>query len=91
MPIVVEKYYTVSELSLLLGFGAEWVRTRIHQGEFGDKCWMHQKDIRVPASAVNAFVEKCLIAVPEAGIAARTAGELVRKIREREHQKLEAA
>lgn len=60
-----EKHYTVAEVALLLGFSERWVRERIQDGSFGSlergasgPVQIGGTDWRVPASAINAYVER---------------------------------
>lgn len=76
-PRAVEKYYSVAEVSVLLGFAERWVRDRIRDGRFAGVVDLGGH-VRIPASSVNAYLE----ANPmfwEAGVPARSVGELRRK------------
>lgn len=75
-------HYTVGELACLLRFSEQWVRERIKAGDFGDQVLNIRGDLRVPASAVNAFLARW--SSPAVGVAGRSAGELLRRLRERE-------
>lgn len=78
VPRVVELYYKVSELALLLRFSESWVRERIQAGDFGE-CLDIDGDLRIPASGVNAFLaQKPYQYSP--GVKARNRGELMRKL-----------
>jgi len=59
---MVEKYYSVQELAWHLSFAVSTVRGWIKRGEFGPRGAMLElgTDLRVPASAVGAFVERHL-------------------------------
>jgi hypothetical protein len=80
---VLELYYTVTEVSLLLRMSEDWVRGQVHSGaltgavSFGSTSW------RVPASSVNALLDRHQVA-PAQPLIARTEGELRRKVRARE-------
>lgn len=78
---VVEKYYTVQEICLLLGLSDRYVRQQIHDGGFGptDAILLVDRSLRVPASAVNEFLRGHKLR-PEPGVAARTPAELKRKV-----------
>jgi predicted DNA-binding transcriptional regulator AlpA len=75
---VVELYYSVPELEVLLRFSSAYLRKRIHAEEFPGTVNI-DGDLRVPASAVNAWLERHGLATPR-GLKARTAGELRRKM-----------
>ena len=74
---VVEMYYTVAELSCLLRFSEQWVRDRIHAGDFGPHALNVRGDLRVPASAVNAFLEQ--FEMPSRGSPRRSAACGIRR------------
>lgn len=82
MTRVVELYYTVRDLCCLLRYSDTWVKQRIKAGDFGDGVLDVSGDYRVPASGVNAFLDRYKFtgAIP-VGTAARTQGELLRKMR----------
>ncbi len=82
----IEKYYTVQQLACLLEFDASTIRAKAAQGQFGPGVLnVGGKDIRIPASGVNAWIENNrLVAMDLEPIAARTVGELGRKIAERQ-------
>jgi hypothetical protein len=75
-PRAVERYYSVSEAGMLLGFSGRWIRDRIRSGELAGvvECGA---ELRIPASGINAYLDRHQYL--EAGIPARTAGELKRK------------
>ena len=91
IPNVIEKYYSVRELTFLLGFSERFWRER---AQAGDLVWRVADrvvsqplelagELRVPASAVNAY----LAAHPyryDAGVKARNLGELRRKLGKQE-------
>lgn len=84
--MIVEKYYTVQQIAWLLEFDrktiAEWARA----GCFGPNVVnIEGKDVRVPASGVQAFLLNHQTGAGLAGrgtepVAARSAGELRRKV-----------
>jgi hypothetical protein len=80
----IEKYYSVAELSVLLSICPRTVKRRLKAGEFGQAVVnlgtsVEQADYRIPASGVNAYLERHQMPVPQLGIAARSIGELRRK------------
>lgn len=78
MTRAVEKYYSVGEVALLLGFSEKWVRTKISSGVFPGTVDC-EGDIRVPASDVNAYLDSHRVFEPTP-ISARSEGELRRKL-----------
>jgi hypothetical protein len=86
----VEKYYSVNELIELLSVSEKTIRRRIKSGAFGkvvDVGTVTRPCIRVPATGVNAYLERHQVQrrsrpdVFEAmGMKARTAAELRRKL-----------
>lgn len=61
----VEKYYSVDDVALLLGFSPRWVHSRIQDGSFGaltrgsnGPVKVGGSDWRIPASAVNSYLER---------------------------------
>jgi hypothetical protein len=83
----VEKFYSVADVSLLLSLCTKTVLEKIHGREFGEQVvnlgTAQRPDYRVPASALNAFLEARRI-FSEPGIAARSVGELRRKVNQAE-------
>ena len=79
---VLEMYYTVGETALLVRLCTKTVLQKLRAGEFGDAVVnlgsAERPDYRLPASGVNAWLERCRV-FTEPGIAARTEGELRRK------------
>ena len=79
----VEKYYSVTETCLLLSVSSDTVIRRMRAGEFGPDCVnlgsAAGPDFRIPASGINAWLERCRV-YTEPGIAARSVGELRRKV-----------
>lgn len=75
-------YYSVAEVSLLMRLHEKTVLLKMHDGEFGDGVvnlgTEAGPDYRIPASGVNAYLERRRI-FREPGIAARSIGELRRK------------
>jgi hypothetical protein len=93
---VVEQYYTVAHVSLLVGVTAQYVVERINAGEFLDPHFSPgfegEKDLsvvkigttwRIAGSAVNRWLQRRAFAGPDPmkAIKARTMGELRRKVR----------
>lgn len=85
---VVEKYYSVGELALLLAVCKKTVLRRIEAQEFGNQVVNlgasdERPDYRVPASGVNGYLERRRLFSEgsEPGVAARSVGELRRKSR----------
>ena len=76
-PRAVEKYYSPAELAVLLAFSEAWVRRHVSSGAFPGAVAL-DRDLRIPASSVNAFLDSRRYDLPE-GIAARSLGELRRK------------
>ena len=87
IPRVVEKYYSPSELSGLIGFAEKFWRERAKAGEFtlvidGEVVCQPldiSGELRIPATAVNAYLVKHPYRY-DAGVKARNAGELRRKL-----------
>jgi hypothetical protein len=82
----VEMHYTVAQAQLLLGFEcSKTIIRKIKDREFGDKVvdlGDKQPDYRIPASGLNAYLDRRLLfksEQPALGIAARSVGELRRK------------
>jgi len=79
---VVEKFYSVAELTLLLSMCAKTLLERIKAGDLGADVVNlgtdQRPDYRVPASGVNAWLAARRVFL-EPGIAARSTGELRRK------------
>jgi hypothetical protein len=82
---VVEKFYSVQEIALLLSMSPKWVIGKLNEKAFGTGVKNlgsdRAPDYRVPASGINAFLETCAV-FSEPGIAARSTGELRRKVQE---------
>lgn len=82
----VEKYYSVAECALLLSFCTKTVIEKLKAREFGDEVvnlgGERQPDYRIPASGLNAYLERRRVFSESAspGIFARTVGELRRKV-----------
>lgn len=79
---VVEMYYTVPDLCFLLRFSDSYIRRQIKAGQFGPREAIVQigdGQLRIPASGVNFFLAQHAME-PPAGIAARSLGELRRKV-----------
>lgn len=96
---VVELYYTIGDLCVLLRFGPTAIRQKIKAGEFsppgadgkpdlGNILNVGGKDIRVPASGVNFWMDKHRMGAVSP-VKARNRGELVRKIRQGQTSGLE--
>lgn len=88
---VLEKFYSPRELSYQLGFGERFWRERCQAGDFTlriDDVVIAEPleiagELRIPASAVNAWLAKHLYRY-DAGVKARNAGELRRKLASQE-------
>lgn len=84
----VEKFYTVAEVSLLLGLCTKTVLRKLKAQEFGDQVvnlgGAERADYRVP-SGLNAYLERHRV-FAEPGITARSIGELRRKVLAHGHQ-----
>lgn len=84
---VVDRFYSLTELSVLLGFGERFFRQQAQQGEFtlreGDAVVSEPVEIggelRIPAGAVNAWLARNPYRY-DAGIKARNTAELRRKL-----------
>jgi hypothetical protein len=94
MRAAVEKYYSVAETCLLLGFCDKWVRDQVRAGAFDPpstepeaaEVVMIGKDIRIPASGINRFLGRHALrtageVIAGQGVFARSPGELKRKCR----------
>jgi hypothetical protein len=82
MQRAVEKYYSVSETGWLLSFSPSWVRQKISENAFPGT-FKSDADFRVPASAINSFIDAHKLRFPDAdglGISARSETEARRKI-----------
>lgn len=83
---VVEMHYTALEVAMLLRLHRLTVVAKMKAGEFGQAYnagTEKQPDWRIPASGVNAWLESRRL-FTELGVAARSGGELRRKIHQRE-------
>lgn len=82
----VEKFYSVAECELLLSLCAKTVIVKLKAREFGADVvnlgTEQRPDYRVPASGLNAYLasRRVFSETVEIGIAARTTGELKRKV-----------
>lgn len=84
---VVEKYYSMNELTLLIGFGEKFWRHRCRNGELtltqGDVVISEPVEIAgelfAPASGVNAYLAQHPYRY-DAGVRARNKAELQRKL-----------
>lgn len=77
----VEKYYTVQEAALLLSVSTRTIERRLAGRELGEVVNLGTAErpvYRIPASGLNAYLEKHKVS-SEPGIAARSIGELRRK------------
>ena len=89
MSRVVELFYTVGELAFLLRLGESTVSRKWKSGEFSPAGPDGQPDIsnivdlggdiRIPASGVNHYLDRHRVR-RTSGVAARTVGELRRKV-----------
>lgn len=81
-----ELHFPVDEVASRLRLCDATVRRKLERGEFGDQIVdLGGGDIRVPLSGIEFFLSQGRRVYrerkPKAGIAARTAGELRRKVR----------
>ncbi len=85
---VIEKHYSPRELSFLLGFDEKWWRQRAQAGDLTLRDRQGQViaqplelagELRVPASAVNAYLASHPYSY-DAGVKARNTAELRRKL-----------
>lgn len=60
-----EAYYSTARVAVLLDYSAQWVRDAIKSGQFGERVIMVNNDYRVPASAINEFLERHRLRLPE--------------------------
>src|SRR5215475_4085646 len=82
----VEKFYSATEAGLLLGFSAEFIRNLAateelvlrepETGEVISQPVFIGKQLRVPASALNAYLARHPYQRPALGVKARRVGEL---------------
>lgn len=87
-PRVVEKYYSLRELECLVGFGERFWRERAQCGDLtlkeGETIIAEPVriagELRVPASAVNAYLARHPYRY-DAGVKARNVAELRRKLK----------
>lgn len=85
---VIEKHYSPTELEVLLGFAPRFWRDLAKAGELtlavGEQVIAEPKmiagELRIPASAVNAYLARHPANPPALGVAARSEGELRRKL-----------
>jgi hypothetical protein len=85
---VVEKYYSLQDLTCLVGFSEKFWRERCQAGDLtlrdGEQLLaeplMISGELRVPASAVNAFLSRHPYNY-DAGVKARNTAELRRKLK----------
>jgi hypothetical protein len=85
---VLEKYYSLRELTYQLGFSERFWREKAQQGELmlqdGQGNLISEPveiagELRIPASAINAFLARHAYRY-DAGVKARNLGELRRKL-----------
>lgn len=82
----VEMHYTVQEAALLLRLCDKTVIVKLKAGEFGrdvvDLGSAKRPDYRLPASGINGYLDarRVFSESTELGIAARSVGELRRKV-----------
>jgi hypothetical protein len=95
---LVERHYSLRELSVLFDFTPRWWREQAQAGELVVRDESGQVlaepvelagELRIPASCVNAFLARRPFRY-DAGIAARNRGELLRKLRAGEATETEA-
>ena len=84
----VEKFYSVAEVSLLVSLCTKTVLEKLHAREFGTEVvnlgTAQRPDYRIPACGINAWLAARRVfseVSPTPGIAARSIGELRRKVR----------
>lgn len=86
---VVEKYYSLRDLELLVGFGEKFWREKAQAGELTVTDGAGQvlaqpvllgKELRIPASSINTFLARNPYRAGEPGIKARNSAELRRKL-----------
>lgn len=90
LPGVVESYYTVQDLATLWRFSERKIRDLVKSGAFvlrdGDRVVAQPLEIageiRIPASAINAFAASHTYAY-DGGVKARNQGELTRRLAQR--------
>lgn len=88
----VEKYYSVTECALLMSVSKKDVVRKLKAGEFGEDIvnigTEKRPDYRIPASGWNQYVRarRVFTNSNEPGIAARSVGELRRKVLNRTGQ-----
>lgn len=86
-PRVVEKYYSTTELEVLVGFGEKFWRERCQAGELTLKDGgqtiaeplLVAGELRIPASSINAWLAKHPYRY-DPGVKARNRAELTRKL-----------
>lgn len=92
LPTVVEAYYTPQDLAALWRFNQRKIRDLAKAGEFTVKDAAGQivaepmeiaGELRIPASAVNAYAKAHPLVYNE-GIKARNRGELLRRIQDKQ-------
>lgn len=80
----VEMYYSVTETAFLLRCCTKTVLEKLRGREFGDQvvnlASAERPDYRIPASGLNAFLERRRVFTEPPGVAARSEGELRRKV-----------
>jgi hypothetical protein len=80
-----EKLHSVRELAWLSGMSERFIRDRIREGAFGPEAVYNLNgDLRIKASAWNAYLKQHELPAPAPGIFARSEGELRRKIAQQE-------
>lgn len=57
-PKLLELHYSPDQIAVALGVHVKTVRLWIRRGKFGDPTELARNAIRIPASAVNKFLEE---------------------------------
>lgn len=86
MSVFVEMHYTVQEAAMLFRLHEATVLQRMKAGDYGQFYNLgteRRPDYRIPASGLNADLERRR-GFTELGVAARSVGELRRKIKHQE-------
>lgn len=79
MTRLVEAYYTVPQLEVLLQRCGKTLRERIKSGDFGRAVVLDGGDYLVPASGVNAWLDSKRLFNELDPVLARSPGEALRK------------
>ncbi|NBV25067.1 MAG: DNA-binding protein [Proteobacteria bacterium] len=73
-------WMSVRQVAARLGFSPRWVRDRIKAGDFGARVFAFNGDVRVPARAVQEFMDRHQVpvsvsAAPHAAAFSRKVGK----------------